>query len=91
MSKKFQFTTRQRYRYVYEVVPDKLGADELDNVASFGIRITMEGDQIDYVSNVSADREDVEALVRLCNKEKLDPIHLKDVVADFKKETAFIQ
>ena len=51
----------------------------------------MEGDQIDYVSNVSADREDVEELVQLCNKEKLDPIHLKDVVADFKKETTFIQ
>lgn len=36
-----------------------------------------------YINDISADKAAVEELVRRCNEEKLDPMHLNDVVEDF--------
>ena len=38
------------------------------------------------VSDITIDRKRLEALVELCNREKLSPIHLKNVVEDFLAE-----
>jgi len=53
---------------------------------TFGIRVISEGENgqqlLQSVSDVSVDREVVESIVALCNREKLEPIHLTDVIED---------
>ena len=54
---------------------------------SFGIAVVVEYDGIttvlESIPDLSSDIKPVERLVELCNNEKLDPIHLQDVVNDF--------
>ena len=37
----------------------------------------------DCIYDITADRKSLEQLVALCNRKKLSPIHLHDVVEDF--------
>ena len=41
------------------------------------------------ISNITSDRKHIENLVDLCNKCKLDPVHMADVVEDFLIEGLF--
>lgn len=53
----------------------------------YGIAVVTEYDGVitvlNSVSDLSADVQLIEELVERCNFQKLDPIHLQDVVADF--------
>ena len=54
---------------------------------SFGIAAVEEYDGViivlESVSDISSNIKSIEHLVKICNNQKLDTIHLQDVVTDF--------
>ena len=50
---------------------------------SYGISLISNGVVVCIIHDISHDREEVEALIRLYNKEDLDPVHLDQAVEDF--------
>ena len=72
--------------YFYEAVRESLTSDELGVYVSYGISVSLNGQTVAFVSDVSPDGADVERLVERCNREQLDPIHLNDVIEDHLSE-----
>ena len=70
-------------RYSYEAVAQTLTADELGTYLTYGIRVSLAERELAFVSDVTADRREIETLVKLCNDGQLDPVHLNDVIEDF--------
>lgn len=66
---------------VYMITEETAENDENDLCCVYGITAQM-GDEISTVKDISADRGEVEAMVRLLEREQLHPIHLHDVISD---------
>ena len=79
MSKKF--SPKKPY-YVYEPVRQESKNEELGTYVTYGIRVSSNGTQIAFASNVSTNESEVRELTTLCTKEQLEPIHLNDVIED---------
>lgn len=62
---------------MYYVTEEKIVIEGEEHTV-YGIRCDEE-----YIPDVSADKSEVEYLVKLCNDGGLDPVHLFDVVTDF--------
>ena len=75
--------TYQNNGRVYSVFCEKLSSEEGREYNGYGIKAEVGENQSLCVSDVTDDREALEALVRLCNDEGLDPIHIYDVIEDF--------
>ena len=55
---------------------------EDEEYTTYGIVVIKEDIVVDYILDISTDFNEVRELVKLCNKEGLELIHLKDVVED---------
>ena len=63
----------------------------ISNGESYGIALIVEHRKeahiIESHESLTADKQKMQELVDNCNELSLEPIHLKDVVADFTKES----
>ena len=73
-----------KYRYI---VVHSTYQIENNEQTRFGIAVVSdEGESItilETISDLTSSFESVERLVKLCNKEKLEFVHLNDIVEDF--------
>lgn len=69
-----------RYRYI--PVEEMLKNEETDYV-SYGISVRAADDEVDFISDVSTDFEEVTHLAEQCTAQQLAPEHLRDVIEDF--------
>ncbi len=61
----------------------KIASDICPQLYTYGIAAT-EGKKVLFeINDVSTDKKLVKKLKRLCNKNKVSPIHLKDIIEDF--------
>lgn len=72
--------------YNYNIFVEVLKNEDSDAYTAYGICVcSMENNQrkeVLKVSDVSTDKEKVDNLVDLCNKEQLEPVHIYDVIED---------
>ena len=68
-------------RVVYTVTEGEQTTGEHHLTRVYGITAQM-GEEVCRIDDVSPDREEVEAIVRLLEREQLHPIHLYDVIID---------
>lgn len=62
---------------------EKLNSDGLGIYASFGMQILDKcGDILLFISDVSPNKQFVQALCNLCTHHQLSPIHIYDVIED---------
>ncbi len=68
----------------YKVIAEHLRNSEFLEYDAYGICAYIEesGTVVASFSDVFTEREKAEELVNLCNINKLDPIHLRDVIED---------
>lgn len=69
------------YRLTVDTVYDSIG----NGFVAYGIEVVRDGDHAKTVKSVPAvsiDKEAVESVVSLCNRVKLSPVHLEDVIMD---------
>ena len=73
-----------RQNYSYGIIFGSYKNQDYGEYRSFGIEaIDSEGNCIKAIQDVTSDRVSLERLIKNCNKEKLNPCHLYDVVCDF--------
>lgn len=75
--------------YQYLPVLEALRSEALGDYVSYGIRVTREGKEINFVSDVTTDREAIEYLCAICTEKGLSVDHLMDVIEDFLEEGSF--
>lgn len=75
------FGVRAMLQYI--LVEEEITNEDIGTYTSYGIELRYGEEIIDRISDIDTDREGVENLCKLCNKLKLSPIHLKDVVEDY--------
>ena len=92
MSKKqfSKFITRGSNRLIFKIAKQRLKSNELGTYVTYGIRIYQNGILIRQIPDVSPQKKHVMTLIRRCNQEQPDLIHVNDVVADFLQEVAMI-
>lgn len=56
---------------------------------SFGISAIQDGVTVASVNDISTSIKEIEALADDCNRLRLDPIHLTDIVRDYIMEKGF--
>lgn len=68
----------------YKVIEENLQNCEFESYVAYGISVYSEDKKmiLDTISDIFLEKEKAEKLVELCNKNKLDPIHLREVVED---------
>lgn len=66
----------------YKVVKQKLFTEELGKYVSYGIRIHTEGSCF-VLQDVSTNKRELRRMVALCNKHRVDPRHLTEIIEDF--------
>ena len=73
--------------YNYNIFVEDLKNEDFGAYTAYGIVVcSMENNQrkeVLRVSDVSTDKEIVENLIDLFNKEQLEPVHIYDVIEDF--------
>ena len=74
---------KKKNRFKYKTVREKLNSDELGSYVTYGIIIYKNKELLKYISDVSTIKRDVQDLVRRCNEEQLDPIHIEEVISDY--------
>lgn len=70
--------------YIYKVVEENLQNCEFGSYIAYGIAVCFKSTNIILISisDVFLEKEKAEKLVELCNKNNLEPIHLREVVED---------
>lgn len=70
--------------YIYKVVEENLQNSELGSYIAYGISVYLRATNIILISisDVFLERDKAKKLVELCNKNSLEPIHLREVVED---------
>ncbi|MBQ7975262.1 MAG: helix-turn-helix transcriptional regulator [Clostridia bacterium] len=68
--------------YTYCLIPTTICIDDTE-VLTYGIGALKNNVMLEYVLDISDDHNAVYALMKLCEKEKLEPIHLKEIVENF--------
>lgn len=78
--KTLEYCNSVRYRYVpvQETVTNELGT-----YVTYGISVRTVEEEIAFVSDVSTDRDELQAFAERCTQQQLDPLHLPDVIEDF--------
>lgn len=66
----------------YKLIKEKLYHENSGDYIAYGIAVYAGKTPIRKISDVSTDKHRVRKLCRLCNKLKLDPEHINDVVSD---------
>lgn len=66
----------------YAIVKDTLSLEGISHI-TYGIIILQNNKPIRYIYDVFLNINEVENLVELCNKQRLSPIHIDDVIDDF--------
>ena len=58
-----------------------------DTIKSYGVAVGNESDGetiiLTSISDISSDIKQIERLVDICNRLRLDPVHIQEVVSDF--------
>lgn len=71
----------------YEIFTEMLDDPSIGKYLTYGIvgyeMVNKNRKELIRVSDVSTDKNKVENLISLCNKERLDPVHIYDVIEDF--------
>jgi hypothetical protein len=70
-------------KYCYTVIEETMLTDESREYLAYGVRASLGDTEIATVSDVTTDGVSLTALVKLCNEEALDIIHMEDVIQDF--------
>lgn len=66
----------------YRVIEENLHNSEFGSYVAYGISVCDEDIILNYISDIFVEKERAEKLAKLCNKNGLDPIHLREVVED---------
>lgn len=74
--------TCQKEMGVYSVICDTLVSDDGVTYEAYGIKAQVREHTV-MISDITTVREEIDALVDICNREELDIIHIYDVVEDF--------
>jgi len=56
------------------------------NDTSYGIEILENGTAVQFIPDVFAEKSHAENLVRMCNENDVDPVHIGDVISDMQNE-----
>lgn len=67
---------------MYCVVEETLEKEEIGEYITYGIAICEDGKILRKISDISVSRQMVTELCERCNRLKLDPIHIDDVIED---------
>ena len=70
--------------YIYRIRTDVISdeTNQFHTVCGIEVIDAKEGTVLFSIPDVFIDRSDAERMIRLFNEEKLDPIHLPDVIND---------
>lgn len=70
--------------FIYKVVEENLRNSELGSYIAYGISVYLRATNVILISisDIFLERNKAEKLVELCNKNGLEPIHLREVVED---------
>lgn len=70
--------------YYYLITRNDLHAEDTGKYQAFGIALCDESSHIIcQVDDITTDEAAIKRLIELCNRLKLSPLHLSDVVDDF--------
>ena len=70
-------------RYIYRVTASVMTDRKSGLYRTYGIEVCENGKTVDNIPDISLDRDAVAGLVKACNRQRLDAVHLHDVVEDF--------
>lgn len=70
-----------KYRYLPQC--QTLKNDEGEEYTAYGIKVLSGEEEIETISDVSANYEDIRLFCKACTEHELDPIHIYDVIEDF--------
>ena len=71
--------------YTYCLIPTTICINDED-VLTYGIGVLKNNVMLEYVLDISNDHNAVYALMELCDKGQVEPIHLKDIVENYLME-----
>lgn len=74
----------------YYVINENREIEEVGTYTTYGIELREGGRSLRRISDVSRSYADIRRLCGKCNRLKLDPEHLDDVVQDFINEKCYI-
>lgn len=77
-------------KVVFEVTEGEFDAGDCHLTRVYGIKAQM-GEEICVIDDVSPDRDEVERIACLLEREQLHPIHLYDVITDLLGRSEAIQ
>lgn len=66
----------------YSAKREVINSEEFGEYITYGIQIYNDGELIREISDVSTSERKVADLCECCNRLKLDPIHIDDVIED---------
>ena len=72
----------QTKTHTYSVICEEMISEEGREYTAYGIRAESKDNAL-VISDISTEKEEINTLVELCNREELDIIHIYDVVEDF--------
>lgn len=67
----------------YSVTESMCFLEDAGEYKSYGIELSENGCVIERIDDIDINREEVEALCKLCNELYVSPIHFRDVVDDY--------
>lgn len=67
----------------YYLTEDIMFHEDIGEYKSYGIEIREGGCIVERIRDIDTKRERVEKLCELCNRQKLSPMHFRDVVDDY--------
>lgn len=85
MDKTVSYLLESPELYTYCLIPTIVCVNEVD-VLTYGIGVLKNNVMLEYVLDISDDHNAVYALMELCDKGQVDPIHLKEIVENFLAE-----
>ncbi len=66
----------------YKIVKNRIYREELGRYVSYGIKVSSNGGRCIF-EDVSVNRKSLRRVVKLCNKCRVDPRHLAEVIEDY--------
>ncbi|MGN0517439.1 MAG: DUF6514 family protein [Acutalibacteraceae bacterium] len=67
----------------YDLIKEHIINDYCGEYDSYGIAVISDGTELRRISDISTDFEDIEELVRLCNKVSVELVHIDSIVENF--------
>lgn len=66
----------------YKIIKETLTHPDIGTYTTYGIIIRKRGSVIRTISDVTTNKKELRKLCRLCNKLRLAPEHIEDVISD---------